>query len=201
MIVNFDKPVVYLRFIRVLGLLVPAEARPDWRREWEAEIVHRWRTLQKWNRLNMKSKIELAGRVAGATHDVASFQQRRTLLVLVVFNVLVALALGFGAVQEFVVVGIGYGLLQPFLLSSAAIVVSMLFIVSAVAMLRQWPAGRALVLLTGVLSIIIHIYGALPPHRNMGYPALLLGAGYAFVMMFAYHRNSRRNPITERKGN
>jgi hypothetical protein len=116
--------------------------------------------------------------------------------VLVVLNILAALALGFGAVQEFVVRGILDGELQPFLLSSVAIAVSVLFIVSAVAMLRRWPAVRRLVMLTGALSILIHIYGALPPHRNMGYLALLIGAGYALVMMFAYHKNSRRNPIT-----
>jgi len=73
--------------------------------------------------------------------------------------------------------------------------VSVLFIISAIAMLRQWPAVRRLVVLTGVLSILIHIYGALPPHRNMGYLALLIGAGYALLMMLAYHRNSRRDPI------
>jgi hypothetical protein len=144
----------------------------------------------------MKSKIDLTARVAGATRDVASFQQNRKLLILVVLNIAVALALGFGAVQEFVVSGILDGKLQPFFLSSAAIIVSVLFIVSAVAMLRQWPRVRRLVLLTGGLSMLIHIYGALPPHRNMGYPALLLGAGYALVMMWAYDRTSRRNPIT-----
>lgn len=193
---NFESPVVYLRFIRALSLLVPADARLDWRREWEAEIVHRWQALQKWRRLDMKSKIDLTARVAGATRDVASFQQNRKLRILVVINIVVALALGFGAVQEFVVSGILDGNLQPFFLSSAAIIVSVLFIVSAVAMFRQWPGVRRLVLLTGVLSMLIHIYGALPPHRNMGYPALLLGAGYALVMMWAYDRTSRRNPIT-----
>lgn len=196
MTINFDQLSLYLRFIRALSLLVPADERLEWRREWEAEIVHRWQSLQKWNRLNLKSKLDLTARVAGATRDVASFQQKRTRLVLVVLNILVALALGFGAMQEFVVGGILDGQLQPFILSSAAIVVSVLFIVSAVAMLRQWPAGRRIVLLTGVLSILIHIYGALPPHRNMGYLALLIGAGYALVMMLAYQRNSRRNPTT-----
>jgi hypothetical protein len=44
--------------------------------------------------------------------------------------------------------------------------------------------------------MLIHIYGALPPHRNMGYPALLLGAGYAVVMMLVYSRNSRQRAIT-----
>ena len=193
---KFDSPTAWVRFIRALSWLVPAQARFDWRREWEAEIVHRWQILRKWNGLNMKSKLDLSTRVAGATRDVASFQKNRALLVLVVLNILVALALGFGAVQEFVVVGIRDGKLQPFFLSSAAIVVSVLFIVSAVAMLRRWPAVRRLVLFTGALSILIHVYGALPPHRNMGYPALLLGAGYALVMMFAYYRYSRRNPIT-----
>ena len=193
---NFDTPTNHLRFIRALSLLVPAQSRPDWRREWEAEIVHRWQVLQKWGWLNMKSKIDLTARVAGATRDVASFQQKRTRLVLVVLNILVALALGFGAAQEFVMGGILGGRVQPFLLSSAALVVSVLFIISAIAMLRQWPAVRRLVMLTGVLSILIHIYGALPPHRNMGYLALLIGAGYALLMMLAYHRNSRRDPIT-----
>lgn len=196
MSVRMQTPGTYLLMIRALSLLVPADARLDWRHEWEAEIVHRWRALQKWNRLNMKSKIDLTARVAGATRDVASFQQNRKLLVLVVLNILVALALGFGAVQEFVFGGIRDGKVQPFLLSSAAIVVSVLFIISAIAMLRQWTTVRRLVVLTGVLSMLIHIYGALPPHRNMGYPALLLGAGYALVMMLAYQRNSRRSSIT-----
>ena len=193
---NFDSPTIYLRFVHALSLLVPAESRLDWRREWEGEIVHRWQMLQKWGWLNMKSRIDLTARVAGATRDVASFQQKRTRLVLVVFNILVALALGFGAGQEFVMGGILGGKVQPFLLSSAALVVSALFIISAIAMLRQWTAVRRLVLVTGILSILIHIYGALPPHRNMGYPALLIGAGYALVMMLAYYTNSRRDPIT-----
>ena len=193
---NLDTPTIYLRFIYALSLLVPAQSRRDWRREWEAEIVHRWHALQKWGRLDMRNKIDLTARVAGATRDVALFQQNRTRLVLVMLNVLVALALGFGAVQEFVMGGILGGKVQPFLLSSAAIVVSVLFIISAIAMLRQWTSVRRIVLLTGVLSIVTHIYGALPPHRNMGYLALLIGAGYALVMMLAYHRNSRPNPLT-----
>jgi hypothetical protein len=193
---NFDRPTIYLRFIRTLSLLVPAPSRLDWRREWEAEILHRWQVLQNWGRLNLRSKIDLTARVAGATRDVALFQRNRTRLALIVLNILVALALGFGAGQEFVTRGISDGQLQPLLLSSAAILVSVLFIISAIAMSRQWTTVRRLLVLTGVLSILIHIYGALPPHRNMGYPALLIGAGYALVMMLAYHRNSRRNPIT-----
>jgi hypothetical protein len=193
MSVRIQKPEIYLLMIRALSLLAPAGARLEWRREWEAEIIHRWQVLQKWNRLNMKSKLDLTARVAGAARDAASFQQNRKPMVLVVLNILVALALGFGAAQEFVMGGVLGGKVQPFFLSSAAIVVSVLFIISAIAMLQQWPAVRRLVVFTGVLSMLIHIYGALPPHRNMGYPALLLGAGYALVMMLAYQKFSARS--------
>ena len=193
---NFDSPAPYLRFIRALSLLIELQSRLDWRREWEAEIINRWQELQKRNRLNMKSKLDLSAKVAGATRDVASFENNKARLVLGALNILVALALGYGAVQEFVISGIRYGLLQPLFLSSAAILVSILFIISAVAMLREWTAVRSLVFITGVLSLLVHVYGALPPHRNMGYLALLLGAGYAVVMIWVYQRNAPRNPIT-----
>ena len=193
---NFDTPAPYLRFISAMSLLIPLQSRRDWRREWEAEIISRWQELQKRNRLNMKSKLDLSAKVAGATSDIASFQNNRPRLVLSVLNILVAFALGFGAVPEFVISGIGKGQLQPFFLSSAAILVSILFIISAIAMLREWTAVRSLVLITGVLSILVHLYGALPPHRNMGYLALLIGAGYAVVMVVVYQRNAQRNPIT-----
>lgn len=189
-------PSLYLHFIHAMSLLVPYHSRSDWRREWEAEIISRWQELQKRNRLNMKSKLDLSAKVAGATSDIASFQNNRPRLVLSVLNILVAFALGFGAVPEFVISGIGKGQLQPFFLSSAAILVSILFIISAIAMLREWTAVRSLVLITGVLSILVHLYGALPPHRNMGYLALLIGAGYAVVMVVVYQRNAQRNPIT-----
>lgn len=190
---NFDNPSMYLRFIRLLSWLVPAPSRLDWRREWEAEIINSWLVLQKWNRLNMKSKLDLSKKVAGATRDVSTFQHNRMRLVLVTLNILVALALAVGAVQEFVIRGIRDHQLQPFLISSVGIVVSVLFIVSAIAMLRHWTAVGRLVLITAVLSILLHVYGALPPHRNVGFPALLLGAGYALVMLLAYRWNTRRN--------
>ncbi len=189
---NFDSPAPYLRFISAMSLLIPLQSRRDWRREWEAEIISRWQELQKRNRLNMKSKLDLSAKVAGATSDIASFQNNKPRLVLSALNILVAFALGFGAVPEFAIRGIGKGQLQPFFLSSAAILVSILFIISAVAMLREWTTARPLVLITGVLSILVHLYGALPPHRNMGYLALLIGAGYAVVMILVYQRNAQR---------
>jgi hypothetical protein len=173
---SFDSPALYLLFIRAMSLLIPLHSRSDWRGEWEAEIINRWQLLEKRNQLNMKSKLDLSAKVAGATCDVASFENNKTRLFLGALNILVALALGFFAVKEFVFSGIRDGQLQPFVLSSAAILVSILFIISAVAMLREWTAARSLVLITGVSSLLVHVYGALPPHRNMGYLALLIGA-------------------------
>ena len=189
---SFHSPAPYLLFIRAMSLLIPLQSRLDWRREWEAEIVNRWQLLEKRNQLNMKNKLDLSAKVSGATRDVASFEHNKTRLLLGVFNILVALVLGFFAVQEFATSGIRDGRLQPFVLSSAAIVVSILFIISAVAMFREWTAARWFVLITGVASLLVHVYGALPPHRNMGYQALLIGAGYAVVMILVYQRNVPR---------
>ena len=77
---NFDSPAPYLRFIRALSLLIELQSRLDWRREWEAEIINRWQELQKRNRLNMKSKLDLSAKVAGATRDVASFENNKAQL-------------------------------------------------------------------------------------------------------------------------
>jgi hypothetical protein len=191
-----NSPASYLLFIRVMSLLIPLQSRLDWRREWEAEIINRWQMLQKRNRLNMKSKLDLSAKVSGATYDVVSFENNKTRLSLGALNTLVALILGFNAVQEFAMSGIREGKLQPFVLSGAAILVSILFLISAVAMLREWTTARSLVLITGVSSLLVHVYGVLPPHRNMGYLALLIGAGYAFVMMLVYRRNVPRIFLT-----
>ncbi|HEU4875455.1 MAG TPA: hypothetical protein VFT44_20270 [Pyrinomonadaceae bacterium] len=192
---SFDSPALLLLFIRAMSLLMPLQSRLDWRREWEAEIINRWRLLEKRNRLTAKSKLDLSVKVAGATRDVASFENNRTRLFLSGLNILVALVMGFFAVREFAFSGIRDGQFQPFVLSSAAILVSILFIISAVAMLREWTIARSLVLITGVSSLLVHVYGTLPPHRNMGYLALLIGAGYAVLMILVYRRSVPRKPI------
>src|SRR5687768_13453481 len=99
-------------------------------------------------------------------------------MTLVVLNILVALVNGFGAVQELIVPGIQGRQVQPFIIGLIGIVVSLLFIISGVGMWRKWPRARGLVIFTAVLSIVFHTYAALPPHRNVGPPALIIGAGY-----------------------
>ena len=186
-------PEIHLRLIRVMSWLVPNDARRDWRREWEAEVISRWLLLEKWDGLSSQNKLDLLKRIQGAFLDALSFQQARMRLVMVMLNLLVAALTGFGALQELIVRGILERQTQPLLLSLAAALVSVLFMVSGVAMWRHWHAARQLIIATGVLSIVLHIYGALPPHRNIGYFALLVGAGYGLFMLLAFEWQRRRN--------
>lgn len=196
MSVQIQTPGIYLWIISAISLLVPHEARLEWRREWEAEIVSRWLLLKEWKRLNARSKLDLFKRVQGAFWDGLGFQQSRTNLVLVALNILVALLTGFGALQQFVVGGIRDGQMQPLLISLAGMIVSMLFLVSGIALLRRWRAVRRLIILTGTLSILLHVYGVLPPHGNMGFIALIVGAGYGLVMLVVFEWRGRRNLVS-----
>lgn len=193
---EFQTPGIYLRLIRAISLLVPGQFRSEWRREWEAEIVSRWLLLREWERLNAHSKLDLFKRLQGAFLDVVWFQERRTSLMLVTLNMLVALLTGFGAGQEFIIRGIRDRQMQPLLISLVGIIVSILFVTSGIALLRQWPTVRRLIALTGALSILLHVYGALPPHRNMGFFALIVGAGYGLVMLLVFEWNGKRNLVS-----
>ena len=196
MTVGFQSPTLLLRLVRATSLLVPAEFRSEWRREWEAEVISRWFLLEKWGRLDGQTKFDLLRRVQGALRDAICFQQRRTRLLLVTLNMLVAALTAFGAIQELIVRGILYRQMQPFLLSLAGMIVSALFMTSGIAMLRQWPTVRRLITLTGTLSILLHIYGVLPPHRNMGFFALIIGVGYGLVMLVVFEWNEERNLVS-----
>ena len=103
-------------------------------------------------------------------------------MILAVLNILVALVLGFGAVQELIVGGLRDPEAQPFI-GLAGIVVSVLFIISGVAMWRKWPSARRLAIVTAISSIVFHGYAALPPHRIMGAPALIVGVGYGLILL------------------
>ena len=104
-------------------------------------------------------------------------------MILVVLNILVALLTGFGAVQELIVRGIINREVQPFIISVLGIAVSVLFLISGVAMWRKWPNAQTLTIVTAISSILFHIYAALPPHRYVGPVALLVGAGYGLVLL------------------
>ena len=104
-------------------------------------------------------------------------------MTIAVLNIIVALLLGFGAIQEFVVRGVRGGEVQPFLVGLAGTIVSLLLALSGIALWRQWPSARRLVIIAAILSIVFHLYAALPPHRNVGLQALVIGAGYGLVLL------------------
>jgi hypothetical protein len=188
-------PRISLGIIRVMSLLVPANARRDWRREWEAELINRWLLCEEWQQSTLRMRSDLLKRSGGALFDVLWFQERRARLLFVTLNILVAGLTGVGAVQEFFVRVFLKPETQPFLVSLAGITVSVLFVISGFALVREWRNTRRLIIGTGVLSILLHVYGALPPHRNMGYVALLLGAGYGLLMLVAFEWQRRRKLV------
>jgi cytochrome b subunit of formate dehydrogenase len=104
-------------------------------------------------------------------------------MALALFSIMVALFLGYGAVEEFVVRGVRGGEMQPFLVGLIGIIVSVLLAISGIALWRQWPTARRLVLLAAVSLVAFHVYAALPPHRNVGVLALIVGAGYGLILL------------------
>ena len=104
-------------------------------------------------------------------------------MVLALFSILVALFLGFGAVQELIVRGVRGGEVQPFFVGLVGLIVSVLLAISGIALWRQWPMARRLALLAAISLVAFHVYAALPPHRNVGVPALIVGAGYGLVLL------------------
>jgi hypothetical protein len=104
-------------------------------------------------------------------------------MILGVLCFLVALLLGFGAVQEIIVRGIIDHEVYPAIIGIIGTVISVLFLVTGVAMWGKWPSTRRLTIVTAILSIVFHLYAALPPHRNVGPPALILGAGFGLVLL------------------
>ena len=67
----------HLWLIQFIGVIVPRRLRADWKQEWEAELRYRELLLADWDRLNWKTKIDLARRSLGAFWDALLLQPRR----------------------------------------------------------------------------------------------------------------------------
>lgn len=104
-------------------------------------------------------------------------------MIVALFSILVALFLGYGAVEELVVRGVRGGETQPFVVGLVGILVSALLIAAGVAHRRRAHSSRTLLLAAALASLLFHVYAALPPHRNVGILALLVGAGYGLVLL------------------
>jgi hypothetical protein len=104
-------------------------------------------------------------------------------MILAMLNILVALFLGYGAVAEFWIRGVRGGEVQPLVAGLVGTLVSVLLALSGFALWRRWSKASSLVIAASVLSILFHVYAALPPHRNVGILALLVGAGYGLILL------------------
>ena len=104
-------------------------------------------------------------------------------MILAILNILVALFLGYGAIEEFWIRGVRGGEMQPLVAGLAGAFVSVLLAVSGVRLWRRRTNARTLVAVAAVLSIAFHVYAACPPHRNVGILVLLVGAGYGLLLL------------------
>ena len=104
-------------------------------------------------------------------------------MALALFSILVALFLGFGAVEEFIIRGVRGGEMQPLFVGLIGIIVSASLAISGIALWRRWSRARRFVLLAAISSVAFHVYAALPPHRNVGLLALIIGAGYGLILL------------------
>ena len=67
-----------LGLIRAFRTLVPAVIRDEWVREWEAEIRHRWSTVNRRHAVNWRDRADLVRRSTGAVADAAWLRQQFT---------------------------------------------------------------------------------------------------------------------------
>ena len=63
--------------IRVVSAFIPKRLRTDWRREWEAELLHQESALANWNRPRRVARMALLRQSLGSTWDAAWLQRRR----------------------------------------------------------------------------------------------------------------------------
>jgi hypothetical protein len=119
-------------------------------------------------------------------------------MLIVVPTTIVALLLGFGALQELYVLGIQGGQVRPFWLGAIGAVVCVLLIVSSVALWRRWKGAREFAISAALLFIGFHLYASLPPHRNVGVLMALVACGYGLGFLVFALRRDRTSQSTVR---
>jgi hypothetical protein len=119
-------------------------------------------------------------------------------MLIVVPTAIIALALGFGALQELVVLGIRGGQAQPFWVGVTGALVCLLLMTSAVALWQRSKGARGLAVSAALLFIGFHVYASLPPHRNVGIGAALVACAYGFGFLVFALRHGRASQVSVR---
>ncbi len=102
-----------LGVVAAAARLVPAAARPDWTREWQAELHHRSRDLRRRRQSSWRTTMDLVPRALGSIADAAWLRRQFTLDAEAVHDALHAVRMlvktpGFAAIT-LVVFAIGIG--------------------------------------------------------------------------------------------
>ena len=69
---------ICLALVGAVAIVVPGAARGEWRAEWEAEIRHRWQTLDRDAHLDWRTRMNLFRRALGALPDAAWLRRQFT---------------------------------------------------------------------------------------------------------------------------
>jgi hypothetical protein len=104
-------------------------------------------------------------------------------MTLALLNTVVALFLGYGAIEELWIRGVRGGETQPFVVGIVGALASLALVVSGFAHWRRWANARQLTIFTAVALVAFHVYAALPPHRNVGILVLLVATVYGLVLL------------------
>jgi len=104
-------------------------------------------------------------------------------MALAIMNLVVALLLGYGAVDELWQRGVLGGETQPLVIGIVGVLASLALGFAGIARLRRWPNTRQLTIFAAVALIAFHAYAALPPHRNVGILALAVAVGYGLLLL------------------
>src|SRR5688572_7915001 len=70
---------VSLSLVRLIRTIVPAAMRDEWLREWEAEIRHKWSSVNRRSTTPWRDQADVMRRSTGAIADAAWLRQRFTI--------------------------------------------------------------------------------------------------------------------------
>lgn len=108
-----------------------------------------------------------------------------------IVTAVIGMLLGVGGLQELFVRGVLYRELQPLLVGATGALVGAMLVLSALAHWRRWPMWPRLAVATGSASVLFHLYASMPPERNVGLLAMLLGIGIGITLIVRASRGDR----------
>jgi hypothetical protein len=107
-----------------------------------------------------------------------------------ILTAVVGMLLGVGGLQELFVRGIIYRELQPFVVGAMGALVGAFLLLAALAHWRRWSRWPRLAIAAGSASVVFHLYASMPPERNVGLLAMLLGVGIGVTLIVRAARAS-----------